>query len=181
MDENARFRGALKNPFVMGGLCIIAGLAVYYNVVMESPLYSTLPDTVDSAPLSLSSTPAFSASSTPEIHDDVATRWIENPKRDPFAPMSNTKWAKPTSIQTETSSSGIYEKRNEPLKPLELKAIALEAQQRSAVINRSVVYEGEMIEGYQVVSIELQGVWLQRHGKKHLLAFTTARPVNSQF
>ena len=123
----------------------------------------------------------FSASSTPQIHDDVATRWIENPKRDPFAPMSGTKWAKPTSNQTETSSSGIYEKRNEPLKPLELKAIALEAQQRSAVINRSVVYEGEMIEGYQVVSIELQGVWLQRHGKKHLLAFTTTQPVKSVF
>jgi len=180
MDENTRFRGALKNPFVMGGLCIIAGLAVYHNV-MESTMYSTLPDSVGSAPLSLASTAAFSASSTPQIHDDLATRWIENPKRDPFAPMSDTKWAKPTSNQTETSSSGIYEKRNEPLKPLELKAIALEAQQRSAVINRSVVYEGEMIEGYQVVSIELQGVWLQRHGKKHLLAFTTAQPVKSLF
>jgi hypothetical protein len=115
------------------------------------------------------------------MHDEVATRWIENPKRDPFAPVSGTIWAKPTSNQAETSSPGVYEKSNEPLKQLELKAIALEAQQRSAVINRSVVYEGEMIEGYQVVSIELQGVWLQRHGKKHLLAFATARPLKSVF
>jgi len=163
----------------MGGLCIIAGLAVYHNV-MESTM-STLPDSVDSAPFSLASTPAFSASSTLQIHDDVATRWIENPQRDPFAPVSSTTWAKPASNQAGTSSPGIYEKSNEPLKQLELKAIALEAQQRSAVINRSVVYEGEMIEGYQVVSIELQGVWLQRHGKKHLLAFTTAQPVKSVF
>jgi hypothetical protein len=54
-----------------------------------------------------------------------------------------------------------------------LKAVAIEAQERSAVINRQVVHEGEMIEGYQVVSIQLKGVWLQRHGKKDFLTFAT--------
>ena len=180
MDENTQFRRALKNPLVMGGLCIIAGLAVYHNV-MESTMTSALPDSVVSAPLSLTSAQASSASFTPQVHDDVATRWIENPKRDPFAPMSVAKRSKPSSTQSSISSAGIHEKGREPLKSLELKAIALEAQQRSAVINRSVVYEGEMIEGYQVVSIELQGVWLQRHGKKHLLAFTTGQPLQSLF
>jgi hypothetical protein len=115
------------------------------------------------------------------MHDDVATRWIENPKRDPFAPVPVAKWSKPSSKQSSPPSTGIHEKDHKPLKPLELKAIALEAQKRSAVINRSVVYEGEMIEGYQVVSIELQGVWLQRHGKKHLLAFATPQPLKSVF
>ncbi len=180
MDENTRFRRALKNPLVMGGLCIIAGLTMYHNVV-ESTMNSTLPDSVGSAPLPLASAQAISASSTPQMHDDVATRWIQNPKRDPFAPVSVAKWSKPSSKQSSTSSTGIHGKRHEPLKQLELKAIALEARQRSAVINRSVVYEGEMIEGYQVVSIELQGVWLQRHGKKHLLAFTTVQPLKSLF
>jgi hypothetical protein len=180
MDENTGFRRALKNPFVMGGLCISAGLAVYYNV-MESTMISALPDSVDSAPLPLATAQDFSESSTPHMHDDMATRWIENPKRDPFAPISVARWSKPSSKQSSTSSTGIHEKGNEPLKQLELKAIALEAQERSAVINRSVVYEGEMIEGYQVVSIELQGVWLQRHGKKHLLAFATAQPLKSLF
>ncbi len=180
MDENTRFRRALKNPLFMGGLCIIAGLAVYHNF-MESALNSPLSDSVDSAPLPLASAKAFSPSSTPQMHEEVATRWIENPKRDPFAPVSDRSWAKPTSNQAETSSPGIAEKSNEPMKQLELKAIALEAQQRSAIINRSVVYEGEMIEGYQVVSIELKGVWLQRHGKKHLLAFITTQPLKSLF
>ena len=180
MDENTRFRRALKNPLVMGGLCIIAGLAVYHNVI-ESTMNNTLPDSADSAPLPLASDPDFSASSTPQMHEKVALRWIKNPKRDPFAPISDTTWEKPMSNQAETSSPNIYEKRIEPLKPLELKAIALEAQQRSAVINRSVVYEGEMINGYQVVSIELQGVWLQRHGSKHLLAFTTGQPLKPLF
>ncbi len=151
----------------MLGLCIMAGIAVYYNV-MESTVDSTLPVSVASTPSPAAPTQAILAPSL-VVHDDVATRWIENPKRDPFAPLSVAKWSKPSS----PSSTGIHEKLNEPLKPLELKAIALENQQRSAVINRSVVYEGEMIEGYEVVSIELQGVWLQRHGKKHLLTFTT--------
>jgi hypothetical protein len=176
MDENTRFRRALKNPLVMGGLCILAGLALYLNVI-ESTMNSTLSDSANSAPLPLAPAQVFSASSIPQVHDDVATRWIENPKRDPFAPMSNRTWARPTSNQAETTSPNMDEKRSWPLKPLELKAIAMEAQQRSAVINRSVVHEGEMIEGYRVVSIELQGVWLQRHGKKHLLAFANAQPL----
>ena len=179
MDEGNRFRGALKNPLVMVGLCIMAGIAVYYNV-MESTVDSTLPVSVASAPPPAAPTQAILSPSL-VVHDDVATRWIENPKRDPFAPVSMAKWSKPSSKQSSASSTGIHGKRNGPLKQLELKAIALEAQERSAVINRSVVYEGEMIEGYQVVSIELKGVWLQRHGKKHLLAFATAQPLKSLF
>jgi pyrimidine operon attenuation protein/uracil phosphoribosyltransferase len=54
-----------------------------------------------------------------------------------------------------------------------LKAVAIEAQQRSAVINHQVVHEGESIEGHQVVSIQLKGVWLARHGKKEFLTFST--------
>jgi hypothetical protein len=175
MDENTQFRRALKNPLAMGGLCLIAGFAMYHNV-MESTMNSTLPVSVGSA----APTHAILSPSL-VVHDDVATRWIENPKRDPFAPVALAKWSKPSSKQSSASSTGIHGKGNGPLKQFELKAIALEAQQRSAVINRSVVYEGEMLEGYQVVSIELQGVWLQRHGKKHLLAFATAQPDHSLF
>ena len=64
-------------------------------------------------------------------------------------------------------------KREEPASRLILKAVALEARQRSAVINRRVVHEGEMIEGYQVVTIQLKGVWLTRHGRKRFLTFAT--------
>jgi hypothetical protein len=53
-----------------------------------------------------------------------------------------------------------------------LKAVAVEGQQRSAVINRTVVYEGEMIEGYQVMSIQPKGVWLKHQGKTRLLTFS---------
>ena len=155
----------------MGGLCIMAGVVVYYNV-MESTVDSILPVSVASTPSPAAPTQAVLVPSL-VVHDEVATRWIENPKRDPFAPTSVAKWSNPSSKQSSTSASPTHRPHEQSSNRLTLKAVAIEAQHRSAVINRQVVYEGEMIEGYQVVSIELQGVWLQRHGKKHLLAFTT--------
>ncbi len=171
MDEDNRFGRSLKNPFVMIGLCLIAGIVVYANILGPAITPSVTPSIAFNPSPPVKNPVAETISH--QAYEDEATQWIDNPARDPFAPVSVAKWSKPSSKQSSASSTGIHGKRNEPLKQLELKAIALEAQQRSAVINRSVVYEGEMIEGYQVVSIELQGVWLQRHGKKHLLAFTT--------
>jgi hypothetical protein len=40
------------------------------------------------------------------------------------------------------------------------------------VINRTVVNEGEMIEGYQVMSIQPNGVWLKHQGRTQLLTFS---------
>lgn len=154
----------------MVGLCIMAGVAVYTNVI-GSTMNTALPGSVGSTPPSPALAQISSAPST-QRHEDVATRWIENPQRDPFAPVSIATWQKPSSKPTSTASLRLHVKPHETFDRLELKAIALEARQRSAVINRSVVYEGETIEGYQVVSIELQGVWLQRHGKKRLLTFS---------
>lgn len=171
MDENNRFRHALNNPLVIGVLCIMAGAVLYYNV-MESTVDSTRPFPVASTPSPAEPTQAILAPSL-VVHDDVATRWIENPKRDPFAPESVAKWSNSSSKQSSTSASPTHRPHAQSPNILTLKAVAIEAQHRSAVINRQVVYEGEMIEGYQVVSIELQGVWLRRYGMKHLLAFTT--------
>jgi hypothetical protein len=163
MDEGNRFRRALNNPFVMMGLCLMAGIAFYINAI-EPTMNSSVTPAIARYSSSLKNPLVKTALEQP--HEEEARQWIENPKRDPFAPVSVAKWLKPYSPEIQV-------RRHGPLQQFELKAIALETQQRSAVINRSVVYEGEMIEGYEVVSIELQGVWLQRHGKKHLLTFTT--------
>jgi hypothetical protein len=168
MDENHRFRRALNNPLVMSGLCILAGIAVYYNV-MESTLYSTVPVSVASTPSPVS-TPV---SPSLVAHEEEATTWIEHPARDPFTPMSLAKWSNPSSQALPASASITQKPQTSSPNSLMLKAIAIEAEQRSAVINHQVVYEGEMIEGYRVVSIQLKGVWLQRHGKKEFLTFAT--------
>jgi hypothetical protein len=106
-------------------------------------------------------------------HDVVATQWSHHPARDPFAPMSVHKGSPPFSDHTATATSQSPMPRVVSSNSLILKAVAIEAQHRSAVINRQVVYEGEMIEGYQVVSIQLKGVWLQRHGTKQFSTFST--------
>ncbi|MDH5562707.1 MAG: hypothetical protein OEY91_03670 [Nitrospirota bacterium] len=168
MDENNRFRRALKSPLVMSGLCILAGIAVYYNVI-ESTLDSTLPVSVASTPSPVSTpvSPSLMA------HEEGATSWIEHPARDPFTPMSLAKWSNPSSQPLPASASVTQRPHTPSPNNLMLKAVAIEAEQRSAVINHQVVYEGEMIEGYQVVSIQLKGVWIQRHGKKEFLTFAT--------
>jgi len=52
-----------------------------------------------------------------------------------------------------------------------LKAIALEDGVKTAVINRTIVYEGDIMEGFHVLSIEPNGVWLGQGRHKHFLTF----------
>ena len=155
----------------MVGLCIVAGIAVYQNVI-ESTMDSSLPASMASTPSPTAPAP-ITLAPTQMVHDEIATQWIDHPARDPFAPLSHTTWPKASSRPITASTDPTHKLHPSAPKNLMLKAVALEAQQRSAVINRQVVYEGEEIEGYQVISIQLQGVLLTRHGKKRFLTFAT--------
>lgn len=166
MDENHRFRRALKSPIVVIGLCLSAGLAVYSNMMNVA---SDTPGIISVGLNRLLPTPTSSPVTRPHrTHEEAAVKWIDHPDRDPFAPI-------PVASQPRSESS-----KTAPLQAMEhsqvqtgftLKAVAVEGQQRSAVINRTVVYEGEMIEGYQVMSIQPKGVWLKHQGKTRLLTF----------
>ena len=171
MDEDTRFRRALKSPFVMVGLCLMAGMAVYHNVIQSTSDFS-LPNYVASTPSPTEQTPTTPIPSLVG-HDKEGTQWIANPTRDPFAPISLAKWSKSSSQESWTSSSLSLKPHGATQSQLTLKAIAIEAQHRSAVINRQVVVEGEIVEGYEVVSIQLKGVLLTRYGKKKFLTFDT--------
>ena len=171
MDEDTRFRRALKSPLVMVGLCLLAGIAVYHNVI-ESTMDSSLPISVASTLAPTASAPTTSTASLMG-HDELGIVWIDNPKRDPFAPLSGDKGVNLSSQQPSASATLPLKSHESSPGSLTLKAIAIEAKNRSAVINRQVVHEGEMVEGYQVVSIQLKGVLLTRHGKKRFLTFTT--------
>ncbi len=171
MDEDTRFRRALKSPFVMVGLCLMAGIAVYDNVIQSTSNFS-FPISVASIP---STTELMPTTSPPSLvgHDKEATIWIANPTRDPFAPISIAQWSNRSAQRSSTSPHLTHTARETAPSQLILKAIAIEAQHRSAVINRQVVVEGEMVGGYHVVSIQLKGVLLTRHGKKKFLTFAT--------
>ncbi|GJL69995.1 MAG: hypothetical protein NPIRA06_26300 [Nitrospirales bacterium] len=166
MDENQRFRRALKNPFVAMGLCLLAGIAVYTNIV----------DTASDAPgiISVGLNRLLSAPTLPSLtptgrpHDDEAGQWIEYSSRDPFAPIVAASRVPPDPVSMGADQRGKKEVTN----TFTLKAIAVEGEHRSAVINRTVVYEGEMINGYQVLSILPKGVWLKHQGKNQWLTFS---------
>lgn len=171
MDQDTTIRRALNNPIIIVGLCIAAGMAVYYNII-ESTMNTTLPVSVASIPSPLALTPTTSAFSQVG-HEEIATQWIAHPTRDPFAPVSASKGSNQSPSQSSISIALPQRPDNTSPSKLTLKAVAIEKEHRSAVINRQVVYEGEIIDGYQIVSIQLKGVWLRRHGTKQFLTFGT--------
>lgn len=167
MDENQRFRRALKNPFVAIGLCLLAAFAIYTNIV----------DTASDAPgiISVGLNRLLSAPTLSPLppkgrpHDDEAAQWSEDVRRDPFAPMVGASQAHSSPPSMGTDQTGTHQQMKHALT---LKAIAVEGDQRSAVINRTVVNEGEMIMGYQILSIQAKGVWLKHQGKTQWLTFS---------
>lgn len=169
MDENHRFRRTLKNPLVAIALCLLAGVAVYSNIM---DMTSDTPGIISVGLNRLLSTPITpSLPRTNPTHEEKAERWIDHPDRDPFAPIAVAIRPRAESLFSTTVPLPALE-HPQLQKELTLKAVAVEGQQRSAVINRTVVYEGEMIEGYQVMSIQPKGVWLKYQGKIQLLTFT---------
>lgn len=153
----------------MIGLCLIAGIMVYSNA-LEPEINRSIAPSMAFNPSPPRGNPV-AVSTAHHAYEEEATQWIDNPDRDPFAPVGAATLVSPFSKPSTISAPATHVKREEPTNRLVLKAVALQAQQRSAVINRRVVYEGEVIEGYQVVDIQLQGVWLKRHGRKKFLTF----------
>jgi hypothetical protein len=166
MDENQRFRRALKNPVVAMSLCLLAGVAVYANFVDIS---SDAPGIISGGLNRLLSPPTLPPlTPTGRPHDDEAGQWIEQ-GRDPFGPIVVVSPAQSDPSSMTAVQTGEHQQEKNPFT---LKAIAVEGEQRSAVINRTVVYEGEMINGYQVLSIQPKGVWLKHQGQTQWLTFS---------
>jgi len=168
MDESQRFRRALKNPIVVIGLCLLAGFAAYSN--MKKFTFDN-PDIIKvGLNRLLSAPPPPFLTRAQRSHEQEAVQWIDHPDRDPFAPITVASQSR---LGSSSAPAPLHAMQHSQLQNgLILKAVAVEGQQRSAVINRTVVYEGEMIEGYQVISIQAKGVWLKQQGRTHLLTFS---------
>ena len=167
MDEKQRFRRALKNPIVSIGLCLLAGFAVYANIVDTAPDAPGIISVGLNRLLSAPTLPPLPPTGRP--HDDEAGLWIEHSSRDPFSPIVGASHAQSDPTSMAAVQTGEHPKVQNAFT---LKAIAVEGEQRSAVINRTVVYEGEMINGYQVLSIQPKGVWLKHQGRTQWLTFS---------
>lgn len=169
MDENNGLRRALRNPILVGGLCLTAGVAVYVNYTdtLTSEFVSPLdPPSFPPTGTSLEKTSSTSWGSP----EPSAAVWSTPSPRDPFSPVRMTSPALPHSSPSNDLAV-VPEPRVPSFPQMALKAIAVEDEIKSAVINRTVVYEGDTVEGFQVLSIESNGVWLGQGRDKHFLTF----------
>lgn len=169
MDESNGFRRALKSPVVVGGLCLLAGVAMYANF---SDSRDQAPTSTRMSSLPPNPIPSSGTSSTSQLasHEVWAAKWAEHPYRDPFAPLTQD----PSTVSGEQQSNRPGHVPSSPSPPpivLVLKAVAMDQEKKRAVINRTIVHEGDRVEGFLVVSIEAKGVWLEQHGTKQFLTF----------
>ncbi len=169
MDENNGFRRALRNPLLVGGLCLTAGVAMYVNYA--DTLTSDFVSPVD--PLSFPPErrlPDTASSPSLGSPDPSAAVWGKPSLRDPFSPVGVSS---PSFSYSEATNDATVsaEPRQPSFQHMALKAIALEDGVKSAVINRTIVYEGDIMEGFHVLSIEANGVWLGQGRHKHFLTF----------
>ena len=169
MDENNGFRRALRNPLLVGGLCLTAGVAVYVNYTESLTSESVSPVNPLSFPPD-SRSPYTASSPTLGAPEASATLWGEPSPRDPFAPagIPSPSFSHPEPATNATVSG---DSSQLSLQQMALKAIAGDHEVKSAVINRSIVYEGDTVEGFRVLSIEANGVWLGQGRRKHFLTF----------
>lgn len=154
---------------MVGGLCLTAGVAIYVNYTESLTREFVAPVNPVSSPPEGDSPDSVSTLS-PGFPDADATLWGQPSPRDPFSPEANPSRSFSYSVPA-TNGSASPESLQPSVQQMALKAIAVDNGAKSAVINRSIVYEGDMVEGFRVLSIEPNGVWLGQGRHKHFLTF----------
>ena len=178
-------RQAFNNPWVVLALSVFAVIILYLNAeeVSMNPSPTSKANPVPSA-----QSPKVQKL---EVSDSpialIGLTWPETVTRDPFAPVAATRSKGQGEVGESTnrgSESGTLTDRVVgPLPSLQLSAITLEPNPKLAVINRTIVEEGELIEGLQVSKIEADGVWLNGPSGSHHVGFEANKgkhPSNSK-
>jgi len=149
----------LRNPWVVGGLCVVAfALAFYQGVRGHLRGVSARVSTVATAsPEKKPSASVESLTNKDSEPGDVVIdqnyaqahmpEWLEAPRRDPFL------LAGQTSNQTGGTNAS-------PVSLWKLKAIWRQTGGRVAAINERIYEEGDTIQGYRIERIEGDEVWL---------------------
>ncbi len=170
---------ALNNPWIVGGLCVIAAGALGYQVFSSggrrgisfapvapvstsvAPRPSTLNPQASTTSAQTSAIPSRIERSYLQSH---LAQWTEAPPRDPVLLATAAEHgAAPTS----------------PVSQWKLKAIWHQTGSRLAFINKGVYAEGDVIEGYTLDAIESDGVWFRgQHGREGL-GFVKPQPITA--
>ena len=175
-------RKALNDPKVVGILCVLAVIAVYFNVMgpslgqpdpagaPPSPSASAAGPAVAPPPQAAvpagSPPPESGAGQKPAKADISEMGWPERMGRDPFAPPPGTP-ARMTRRQGMVAQLTSI--------PLQLDAVAADVGGRLAVINQRIVEEGEQIAGYRVVRIHPDEVTVEGPRGRERLEFVEGK------
>ena len=184
----------MDNPWVVGGLCVIAVAVVGYQFlpahsgagVSPAPRVSVSP-----APASSSVTPAPSVPATVVMAAQAAARttagtnatppaslidrvymqshfaqWLQAPQRDPFLLVAAAK----------TSAAAVLVS---PVRHWKLKSIWRQTGSQLAAINKGVYSEGDVIEGYRIEHIESDQVWFNGPTGRESLGFAKPQPPSA--
>ena len=158
-------RNALNNPWAVAVLFVIAIGILYLNGLIPSFEESVEVPMVSSKPVPAMKTNSAEVPSSKIDYDRIG--WSQSIKRDPFSPVSKPSAVRPTSVsqaQNHLPNASIAQ-----LPVLHLDAVAVEPGQQMAMINKTIVTEGDRIEGYRVIHIQSNGVLLEGpRGRVHL-------------
>ena len=181
----------LGNPWVVGGLCVIAVAVVGYQFlpprsgagVPPVPATGVSPAPAPPSVPPVSSVPATSVASTQATARTTAgtnatplttpidrayvqshfDHWLQAPQRDPFLLVTA---AKPSTVAVPVS----------PVSHWKLKSIWRQTGGGIAAINQGVYAVGDLIEGYRIERIESDRVWFQGPTGRESLGFTNPQP-----
>lgn len=159
----------LNNPWVVGALCIVALITVYFRlfdktsqpeppipVAQVAPIAPVVAESVPVVALSTEETAPLPAAPG-ALPLDVG--WPEKFWRDPFQPMRLVELLKGQELERDDHEENEVERRPTQ-RGLRLYAIFFEGSTRMAMINRELVKEGQPINEYVVDRIQQNGVWL---------------------
>lgn len=173
----------LRNPIVTGLLVVVAVGVVIYQVVLpqwqrshprRAVSVTALAEALAQLPAPVLP-PAIKAE-TPVLPDAAInsayaearfSTWVESPRRDPFYLPDTGRQGKPKAGAEAPS----------PVAKWKLEAIWNQTGTRLAVINGGVYGVGDELEGYKVLRIEGDEIWLEGPHRKERLGFEMRGPA----
>lgn len=173
----------LNNPWVVGGLCALALLMVYFRLFDSKPKYEPPVETVQAQstpsvtpvslpPPSLPTAEAALVSNGPDTLPMIMD-WPNELGRDPFRPIPRVEALRNPGFQREDQEDdGPRQQVSDGV--MRLHAVFLDGAIKVAMINRQLVKEGEQFGGYVVDDIQQASVRLTSEEDTRVLEFTSS-------
>ncbi len=173
----------LNNPWVVGTLCVLALITVYFRLFdsktkVEPPVNTVqaqATSNVAAVLLSPSSLQTAEAAPSPDLlqTQSIDVGWPKELGRDPFQPIQTIKLLGDQEFERneeEDNDTG----RQATKGVMRLHAVFLDGPTRIAMINRQLVKEGEQFEGYVVDQIQRERVRLKSEEDIRVLEFPSS-------